>query len=43
MIPDGSTLADLVALNIGQIGENMTIGDTTLIQASSGTHILCVI
>lgn len=36
---DGSSLADLVALNIGQIGENMTIGDTTLIQASSEVNL----
>jgi len=36
---DGTTLADLVALNIGQIGENMTIGDTTLIQGSPEVYL----
>ena len=36
-IADGSSLADLVALNIGQIGENMALGDATFIQAASGT------
>ena len=33
---DGSSLADLVALNIGQIGENMVIGDATLVQTAKG-------
>ena len=36
-IADGSSLADLVALNIGQIGENMALGDATFIQTASGT------
>ncbi len=33
---DGSSLADLVALNIGQIGENMQIGDATFVQTAKG-------
>ena len=35
-IEDGSSLADLVALNIGQIGENMAIGDATFVQTATG-------
>eukprot|EP00088_Acartia_fossae_P061155 TRINITY_DN7340_c0_g1_i4.p1 TRINITY_DN7340_c0_g1~~TRINITY_DN7340_c0_g1_i4.p1 ORF type:complete len:307 (-),score=70.82 TRINITY_DN7340_c0_g1_i4:831-1751(-) len=38
-ISDGSSLADLVALNIGQIGENMAIGEATLVQAVSGLNL----
>jgi elongation factor Ts len=38
-IADGSSLADLVALNIGQIGENMALGDATFIQAASGISL----
>jgi len=32
---EGSTLADLVALNIGQIGENMSIGNSTVIHSNT--------
>jgi len=38
-IGDGSSLADLVALNIGQIGENMALGDATFIQTASGISL----
>ena len=39
---EGSTLADLVALNIGQIGENMVIGDATVIHSEKGrTSLQC--
>lgn len=38
-IADGSSLADLVALNIGQIGENMALGDATFIQTASGINL----
>jgi len=38
-IADGSSLADLVALNIGQIGENMALGSPTFIQAASGINL----
>jgi len=37
---EGSTLADLVALNIGQIGENMVIGDATVIHSEKGVNLV---
>jgi len=36
---DGSSLADLVALNIGQIGENMQIGDATFVQTAKDVSL----
>jgi len=36
---DGSSLADLVALNIGQIGENIALGNATAFKAEPGTKL----
>ena len=36
---DGSTLGDLVALNIGKIGENISIGDATVIHTKDGRYL----
>jgi len=35
----GGSLADLVALNIGQIGENIALGRVTLLQAGEGVRL----
>jgi len=35
----GNTLADLVALNIGQIGENIVLGGVTVIKAVPGVKL----
>jgi len=37
---DGSSVADLVALNIGQIGENMVVGDATVVHSEKGVHLV---
>ena len=41
--PDGKNLADLLALNIGQIGENITLKRAVHFKSSLGStiHILC--
>jgi len=36
---DGKSLADLVALNIGQIGENIALGGVTLFRAGPGVKL----
>lgn len=36
---EGSTIADLIALNIGQIGENMAVGRSTLFFAKPGSGV----
>jgi len=38
-VDDGKTLADVVALNIGQIGENIALGDVTVIKAVPGVKL----
>jgi len=35
----GKTIGDLVALNIGQIGENMTLGEASLFSAGPGVRL----
>jgi len=39
---DGKTLADLVALNIGQIGENIALGGVTLYSVGPGVQLSCL-
>jgi len=36
---DGKTLADVVALNIGQLGENIVLGGATLLQVRPGAQL----
>jgi len=36
---DGKTLADVVALNIGQIGENIVLGGGTVVQVGPGVRL----
>lgn len=35
----GKTIGDLVALNIGQIGENMAVGEASLFSAGAGVKL----
>ena len=40
----GKSLADVVALNIGQLGENMALGDVNYLTTSQGqtsSHTVC--
>ena len=37
---DDQTIADLVALNIGQIGENMAFGDADVFHSKSGLFFI---
>jgi len=38
-VEEGKTLADLVALNIGQIGENISVGGVTVLKAGPGVKL----
>ena len=35
-VEEGKSLADLVALNIGQMGENLALGRVTMVRAGEG-------
>ena len=38
-VEEGKSLADLVALNIGQMGENLALGRVTMVRAGEGARL----